>query len=169
MRTEFGFERTISTSPEDILNCQHIPGYLIPADLDRIAEGLGCYNSMAWGLKNLLASPGATVIMQGQIRQIPTLVPRRAQNGHCKFLTGNRCSIHSLSPFGCAYFDSQMDEQDGDKRSMAGIMSVFEAWLTPFHPYPGLWSLLYLRGLVAPHPKEARKSLKRALSQLQNQ
>jgi hypothetical protein len=39
-RSEFGFERTVCACPECTHCCRHIPGFLIPADLDRIHQQL---------------------------------------------------------------------------------------------------------------------------------
>jgi hypothetical protein len=39
-RTEFGFTRTVCACDRCIRYCQHLPGYLIPADLERIHQQL---------------------------------------------------------------------------------------------------------------------------------
>src|SRR5215467_1073893 len=83
-REEFGFARTVCDCSECSINCRFIPGYLIPADLDRIARHLGSENLIEFALENLLASPGATVFERGQVQQIPTLVPARRSDGACK-------------------------------------------------------------------------------------
>jgi hypothetical protein len=36
VRKEFGFVRTVCACGECTINCHFIPGYLIPADLERI-------------------------------------------------------------------------------------------------------------------------------------
>ena len=50
VRTEFGFERTACACSECAINCRFIPGYLIPADLDRIAGHLGSENLIEFAL-----------------------------------------------------------------------------------------------------------------------
>ena len=100
-RTTFGFPRTECACAECTLNCRFVPGYLIPTDLAAMTAHLGYRSVLTFALENLLASPGATVMADGQVFQIPTLVPARQANGACKFLTPeNRCAIHVVSPFG---------------------------------------------------------------------
>jgi hypothetical protein len=86
-RITFGFPRTECACAECVLNCQYIPGYLIPSDLTAIAAELGFDNLLTFALEYLLASPGATVMANGEMFQIPTLVPARQANGACQFLT----------------------------------------------------------------------------------
>lgn len=86
-RTTFGFNRTECACAECALNCRFIPGYLIPTDIAAIANHLGYENLLTFALENLLASPGATVMTNRELFQIPTLVPARQPNGACKFLT----------------------------------------------------------------------------------
>lgn len=159
----FAFERTISNSPEDLLNCQYIPGYLIPSDLQKISKHLGYDNAILWGLDNLLASPGAVVLYQGKRLSIRTLVPQRQENTHCKFLKNNLCTIHSISPFGCAYFDSDMTRDEADRRSTAGLIEVMKEWTYSFSDYTGLWTILFLQGKVSPSPNKLREKLQEAL------
>ena len=54
IRTEFGFERTACACSECAINCRFIPGYLIPADLDRIAGHLGSENLIEFALDKRL-------------------------------------------------------------------------------------------------------------------
>lgn len=83
----FGFARTECACDECALNCRYIPGYLIPTDLDAIAAHLGDESVLTFALEHLLASPGTTVMADGQVFQIPTLVPAKQANGACHFLT----------------------------------------------------------------------------------
>jgi len=48
MRTEFGSARTACSCANCSINCRFIPGYLIPADLERIAAHVGAENVMAF-------------------------------------------------------------------------------------------------------------------------
>jgi Fe-S-cluster containining protein len=64
------------------------------------------------------ASRGTTISYKGRIARIGTITPERNKNtGHCVFLDkDDRCMIHSVAPFGCAYFDTHMSKAEGDKR-----------------------------------------------------
>jgi len=72
-RTELGFERTVCDCRACKINCEFIPGFLLPSDIRRIALHLGYSNPVEFALDNLLASPGAIVVDRGQIRRIRTL------------------------------------------------------------------------------------------------
>ena len=156
VRKEFGFARTVCACGECTINCHFIPGYLIPTDLERIAARLGYDDLLEFAINNLLASPGATVLDGGHVRQIPTLVPARRKDGACVFLDGqNRCSIHDGSPFGCAFFDVHQSKEESDRRSGYGLAEVDRAWREG-HLYAQLWLLLKMLGLTAPSPVAAR-------------
>jgi Fe-S-cluster containining protein len=147
-RTEFGFERTICDCRECTVNCEFISGYLIPADLERMKAALNGVSLENWALTALLASPGATVVMGGQLIQIPTLVPARRSNGHCIFLQHGRCNIHAISPFGCSFSDSHMSFAEAQTRSAAGLQAIIEAFAQQAE-YARLWDKLYRKGLRA--------------------
>src|SRR5262249_2873753 len=129
-RTEFGFCRTQCDCPKCTRCCQHIPGYLIPADLERMHRHLAPGQDLRfWAKEHLLASPGALVVRGGRSFRIPTLVPARRPDGACVCLTAtSQCSIHPLSPFGCAFFDSHMAQAEADRRSKRGLHAVLDAW-----------------------------------------
>jgi hypothetical protein len=40
----------------------------------------------------------------------------------------NRCSIHPVSPYGCAFFDSHMSKEQVDRRSIAGRSEIALEW-----------------------------------------
>jgi hypothetical protein len=63
-----------------------MPGYLVPGDIQRMAERLNEPDLAQFAFDNLLASPGAIVIANGAYRTIPTLVPARKPDGSCRFL-----------------------------------------------------------------------------------
>lgn len=69
IRSEFGCARTICACAECAINCHFIPGYLIPADLERMAAQLGYDDLLEFAVNNLLASPGATVLEGGKSRR----------------------------------------------------------------------------------------------------
>lgn len=115
IRLEFGFERSVCACHVCTANCKFIPGYLVPADIERISRSLGYSNVVTFALENLAASPGATVMnAEGRVFQIPTLVPQRKADGSCKFLDErNRCTIHAVSPFGCFSMDTEVLTPEG--------------------------------------------------------
>jgi hypothetical protein len=162
-RTEFGFCRTACACPDCTLNCRHIPGYLIPADLERMHQHLAPHEDLGtWAPRHLLASPGALVLRRGQAARIPTLVPARRPGGACTFLTdAGRCAIHAVAPFGGALFDAHMPQAEADRRSRRGLQAVLEAW-DAGGPYALLWVALAGAGLEAPAPEVARQQLWRA-------
>lgn len=162
-RNTFGFARTECACDECALNCRHIPGYLIPTDLDAIAAHLGYESVLTFALENLLASPGATVMANGQVFQIPTLVPARQVNGACKFLTkDNRCAIHAVSPFACSHFDVHQSKTEADVRSLNGLHAIAREWKAG-GLYARLWMILHTMNRVAPSPLEAKGRLRRTL------
>lgn len=168
VRKEFGFARTVCACGECTINCHFIPGYLIPADLERIAARLGYDDLIEFAVNNLLASPGATVLDGGQVRQIPTLVPARRSDGACYFLDGEEgCSIHNFSPFGCAFFDVHQSREESDRRSCYGLAEIDRAW-SEGHLYAQLWLLLRMLGLNAPSPKVARAKMNAVLAAREN-
>ena len=162
-RTEFGFARSVCACTSCTQNCRFIPGYLIPADLPRICKHLAPDQDLFdWSRRHLLASPGAKVMRGGSVFRIPTLVPARRADGACRFLTlDNRCSIHSVAPFGCAFFDDHQFPEESDRRSKRGLQAVLEAWETG-DGYAQVWTFLAAAGLVAPPPEVCRAQMLRA-------
>jgi Fe-S-cluster containining protein len=158
-RTSLGFERTTCSCSNCTLNCKFIPGYLIPEDIVTISRRLGYEDTEKFAQENLLASPGATVMKNNQVFQIPTLVPQRRKDGACKFLDeNNRCTIHAESPYGCAFFDVHQSSRESDKRSSRGLVDITMNWQSK-GLYSHLWRLLTKAGLLAPNPKEAREQV----------
>lgn len=161
-RTEFGFTRTECACGDCVTNCEIIPGYLIPSDIEVIADHLGSDNLVQFAMENLLASPGAIVSVAGEIMRIPTLVPQRKPDQTCKFLDANkRCAIHAVSPFGCAFFHCRMSQREADIRSVRGLQAIAREWAAG-GLYARIWALLRTVGLVAPSPLEARPRLSTA-------
>jgi Fe-S-cluster containining protein len=70
--------------------------------------------------KYFWASPGSLVkhLATGKIERVGTITPKRVK-GRCVFLTeDDRCSIHAVAPFGCAYFDTHMSMEQAHPRSL---------------------------------------------------
>lgn len=157
-RTEFGLARTECACAGCASHCHIVPGYLIPADLERLSRHLGYRNPLSCAADHLLASPGATVLQAGQLRQLPTLVPRRQENGACVFLDENsRCRIHAVAPFGCAFFDSHQPNEEAHRRSAKGLQEIARLWANPkAHLYTLVWRILEATGRRAIPPALAR-------------
>ena len=133
-----------------------MPGCLIPADLDRmIPEGIDPFR---WAEENLLASPGALVMKDGALFRIQTLVPAIQEDGACIYLTEeNLCSIHDISPFGCAFFDC------GPERPGLidmGLIKVYKSWQDITNLYPALHIHLSYKGRVQRAPEELRGEMR---------
>ena len=150
-RIEFGVERSVCSCGECVRNCLYIPGYLIPADLLRILPGDN--SAINWAESHLRASPGALVAAQGRTFRIPTIVPARKGDGSCVFHTAGLCSIHVTAPFGCAFFDNHMDDDEGNRLSSLGLISILD---DVRGGYGGLWKHLWERGFTVPGPEESR-------------
>lgn len=168
MRREFGFARTVCACGDCTINCRFIPGMLIPADLERIAAHVGVDDMLAFAADYLLASPGAIVGCSdtGQTKRIPTLVPARGADGACRFLKDGKCTIHEVSPFGCAFFDDHQASEESNRRSIEGLMAIDAEWQRPVGEslYATLWVMLNEAGLNAPGPMLARAQMKAAMA-----
>lgn len=162
-RSEFGYPRTVCACPDCGAGCRHLPGYLVPADLDRLRDHLAPGEDLlSWASRHLLASPGALVARAGTVFRIPTLVPARRSDGACLFLTeAGHCGIHAVAPFGCAFFDTHMAVSAADARSSAGLRAVLGDWLAG-GPYSRVWRALAAEGLLAPPPEEGRARLRQS-------
>jgi hypothetical protein len=162
-RAEFGFGRTVCACRACVLYCHHLPGYLIPADLERMHQHLAPDEDLhARARRQLLASPGALVLRRGRAFRIPTLVPARRPDGACTFLTdAERCAVHAVAPFACGFFHADMPPAEADRRSKRGLQAVLEAWRAG-GPYSQVRAALADAGLVAPAPEAARQQLRRA-------
>jgi Fe-S-cluster containining protein len=161
MRIFMGHRRTVCNCHLCAINCRFIPGYLLPEDLDRIATYLGYSELLEFGQKNLLASPGAIVIKDGRLCRIRTLVPARNDSGWCRFFDGNLCTIHSVAPFGCAFFDSHQEQSGSNAISAKGLQIIAGLWQDqPRSLYCQIWNDLHRRGMRAPAPEECRNKMK---------
>jgi hypothetical protein len=141
-----------------VLNCKVLPGYLIPADLDRmVPPGVDPFD---WAEVNLVASPGAIVKeSSGKISRIPTLCPATKPDGSCINLTSDdRCSIHANAPFGCAFFHCKMTKQESDRLSKRGLIEICLAG--PNSLYLRIWRRLNRLGKTCPGPEVRRKGFK---------
>jgi Fe-S-cluster containining protein len=90
---------------------------LAPGDFERIAGYLGEDRETA--KQHFWASPGSLVkTWLGKVIRIGTITPRYTK-GRCVFLDDqDRCRIHPVAPFGCAYFDTHMSDEAAMPRSV---------------------------------------------------
>ena len=160
-RTEFGFKRIVCACPACTECCRALPGYLVPSDLRRIADRLNEPDIARFALDNLLASPGAIVLADGEFWKIRTLVPARGTDGACRFLQNDRCAIHAESPFGCSFFSTEQSKEESDAISARGLLEIAKAWRRG-DLYARLWLMLYYAGRIAPSPLEARARMRAA-------
>ncbi|MDY0314160.1 MAG: YkgJ family cysteine cluster protein [Bacteroidales bacterium] len=147
------YERTICSCEKCRSFCKKMPGYLIPDDIYRIYKELNKQRDSNISIGDLLsASPGAIVQTQGSIFRTPTIVPSRSVNNFCIFLDNDeKCSIHSIAPYGCAYFDDHMSKEEADERSRLGLSLIMKNSL-----YKMIWNFLWEEGLRSKGPEELR-------------
>ena len=154
--TEFGFQRTTCGCKDCRRFCRHLPGNLIPSDLERmIPAGVDPYK---WAEDNLRASPGPKVMntQTGKVWTIPTLIPAHRSNGACIFFSPDgKCDIHSVAPFGCAFFDSHGRGEELVHKGLEAIMHLSEDSL-----YLRIWSHLNDLGLVGRNLEEKHAALR---------
>src|SRR5687768_9099181 len=101
------------------IGCTTMPGTLASGDLERIAEYLGEDAKDAdWLASHFAASDGGKLARfhggKMETRQTESIVPRQRASGACVFYRGGRCSIHPVSPAGCAICDMHMEPADGE-------------------------------------------------------
>jgi len=126
------FARTSCACEACIQCCHDQPGSLAPGDLERIAAYL--QRPLRIVALKFWASPGALIANSrtGQTARVGTITPKRVR-GRCVFLDDvDRCTIHAVAPFGCAYFDTHMSAAEGHPRS---------AWLVHAQTDPSYQSL----------------------------
>ena len=149
------FKRTICSCNICRTNCKVIPGYLIYTDLTNIYQFINPVVKFEQFIElYFLASDGAIVMREGKIFRIPTIVPKRNNQGSCIFLLiGDKCKIHSVAPFGCRYFDCSQTKEEADYISKYGLSNILENTV-----YKDIWLHLKNKNLVAIPPEQARKN-----------
>lgn len=156
--TAYGFARTSCACRRCTISCEHVPGALAPDDLPRMAAHLGYADDVVTLARDhLLASEGVVVTTDhGKRVTLPTLVPATQPDGRCKFLDpAARCTIHPVSPFGCAFIDAHQDDNEFARRSDALYRALY-ADRQSDGPYAQAWADLHATGRLAP-PLEVRQ------------
>lgn len=118
MTPQHDFNRTVCACTECKRCCRVQPGPLAPGDFERIAAHLGETKEQA--KRHFCASPGALIRegINGPAKRVGTICPKKVR-GRCTFLDdAGRCTIHSVAPFGCAYFDVHMGRATAHPRSL---------------------------------------------------
>lgn len=145
-----------------------MPGALIAGDLERIAEYTSnSVDNPTWVMNHFCASDGAVVETQvtvdGEVRRlqfnVPSLTPVQRADGSCVFLgDDNRCTIHPVSPYGCAYHDIHMLAAEALPRSRYAIEQHIRSHNS--HDVYSQWcELLTSLHLVAPPLLERRQKM----------
>lgn len=163
--------------------CLHMPGMLIPGDVDRIMCAIDVPDGEfeQWVESTFCASRGALVIADGQPVRIPTIVPQQKPDGSCVLLDGaNRCMVHAVAPFGCAYLDPHLDADEADRRVQAALHCCADDYIALYRQggylkereggpdigaYAALHKLLWEKGIRARPLEERRASLSDALDE----
>jgi Fe-S-cluster containining protein len=139
-----------------------MPGFVALGDLSAIVEHVEPAEPRVFIVDNFVASEGAKVGRLNELGmletfQIPTISPAQKADGRCVFLTDeNHCSIHAVSPFGCAKADSHMPRQQMDEASSHALHEIHADKLTN-GPYWRTWQLLKSEGKVA-RPRDERRA-----------
>jgi hypothetical protein len=157
VRTEFGLQRTACACERCSLFCRHMPGYLVPSDLERlIPPGEDPFVWAKIHLRAVMPVPGG----------FPNLVPAQLPNGHCHWLEDGKCAVWQNSPFGCAFFDQHMGREEHEGRNAWGRAARQEAF-EKNGLYAQLWHALKEAGLVrAGRSKEVNMRIRAELEQI---
>lgn len=149
-----------------VLACKSMPGYLVPGDIERIAEFMGVDpDNEDFLADNFRASEGPLLLeaATGKTYRIPTIVPAQYDdNGRCVFLAeGDRCMIHQVSPYGCSRFRvCDHPSREADVRSKMGLQAI-----TASLDYTMLWMWLWQRGLRSPSLADRKRRLQELLDE----
>ena len=165
------FERTSCDCELCKVPCRHMPGAMIPGDLEAISDHLGVHMSGPWVEEHFRASEGPRVRYQGVWFSVaPSMVPAQKEDGSCVFLDDDgRCEVHPVAPFGCAYMDMHMGKEEADARSMAMMGEQVEDAQSEDGFYTTCIRVLAGKGLVAPPLRERRENFHRELKTVEEE
>lgn len=158
----YPFARTACACRLCTINCEHMPGALAPRDLPIIARHFGYDDVRRFADECLLASDGAKVRVESRVVSLPTLVPATGADGFCRYLSAGRCTIHAISPFGCAYIDAHMSDLEFNRRAHALYAELLEDRERQGE-YSRLCEDLRARGREAPPLEKRRYRLEKAI------
>ena len=163
VRTEYGFRRTTCPCRACTISCEHLPGSLAPADVERMAAFLEYTDVERFARENLVTSEGARVTTgDGRVVHLPMLVPATTDAGQCTFLRGGLCAIHAVSPYGCAFLDSHMSDRELADRTKPLHEDLLNDQETE-GPYSRLWTMLGEENRSAAPVRDRRYSLAKAM------
>jgi hypothetical protein len=114
-REAFGFRRTECGCAFCQAYCRHLPGTLDPSDLARLCPA--GRDVFAWAEEHLRALTD---------QPYPELVPARSAAGHCHWYFDGRCVMHASAPYGCAFFDAHMADDEVERRVAATVRACRE-------------------------------------------
>jgi hypothetical protein len=159
-----GFKRTVCDCRMCSIACEHMPGSLIPGDLELLARHFNTTTEdWEWIKAHFEASAGALIVQYGHPKRIPTLVPKRKADGSCIFLKYRKCQVHEVAPYGCSYHDNHMDDRQAKRRSLAAVQVQSKD-----HEQDGFLARTIIRlrdeGVVAAPLEERRGRFKAAIS-----
>lgn len=167
------FERTSCSCDGCTAGCKTMPGALIAGDLERIAEHTGnSADDPMWLMNHFLASDGTIVATQvrvaGELKivfvNIPSITPAQLPDGRCVFLSDDdRCTIHPVSPYGCAYHDIHMTAEPALARSKYAIQQHITSHNSG-DKYAEWCTLLRSLGLVTKPLTERRDEMEKLIN-----
>jgi hypothetical protein len=137
-REQYGFRRTTCGCVFCQAPCRHLPGSLDVSDLERMCPP--GQDLFAWAELHLRALPEKPFL---------TLVPARQANGHCHWFVEGRCTVHQVSPYGCAFYDLHMSDEEAAKRTAATVQARNEDEAKKGLYYQ-VWRHLCQKGLTGP-------------------
>ncbi len=135
-REKHGFRRTVCGCAFCAAPCRYIPGSLDVSDLAHLCPA--GQDVFAWAEEHLRAVPD---------KPFPTLVPARGPGGHCHWHFDGKCAVHDRAPYGCAFFDSHMSDEEIERRSAATIAARAQDAATA-GLYSRVWRHLCRKGLT---------------------
>jgi len=121
--------------PEDMIPYMAATGFEPPSMTENFEAGdmvtMTLEEIMPWAVNNLSASDGAIVrTNDGNMMQIPTLVPKSRKNGSCVQFNQKTgmCRVHHSAPFGCRFFSCSMDADDANELSNSSVSRLAYIW-----------------------------------------
>jgi Fe-S-cluster containining protein len=126
------YHRTVCACAACVACCKQKPGFLIPRDLHRITRALA--------LPTLEAARGVLSVFSVTVGvwHLEALTPR-LEDDRCVFLgADDRCRIHAMAPYGCAYFDMHQSFREWFQRTRWGMEQLAD----PGPDYRGLVTTL---------------------------